>query len=455
MSSVVTAYDEQQMYIDLEKVAEALGPATKLAFSPPHDYPMSAPRFRTTPNAARERPESEHLRLYVHIPFCNYACTFCFFSKQIGASLETKKRYVKALEAELEWIVPGTPLSQLFIGGGTPTCLPPELMDQVLHAIFDRVSQEGAGVHTVEASPESLTQEHLDVLKKHGIGRISMGVQSLDQETLDSVNRRHEISQSLRAMDLINENGFILNIDMMYGLPNQGFQSFRRDLEVLMKKDVPSVTLYDLRINENTPIARKINGEQRWDLEGLISWRSFVRKTAIKSGLTQTRWHTYKNMNSIAARHERIKCFKSDGMGYQLGIGMSARSQLGYTVYRNYRNINKYMESVENGYSPVEELIPLSLEDRKTQFVARSLGDGSPLVRREYIDAFSSGIDDDFGEAVARLCDNGIVDDHGDSLLLTDTGKLVYDLMLVNFYPEDALEWVRNNSGRKNRVNAG
>lgn len=415
---------------------------------------MSAPRFRSAPNTARERPKSEHLRLYVHIPFCNYACTFCFFSKQIGASLETKKRYVKALEAELEWIDQGTPLSQLFVGGGTPTCLPPDLMDQVLHSIFDRVSGDGAGVHTVEASPESLTQGHLDVLKKHGIGRISMGIQSLDQETLDSVNRRHEISQSLEAIDLINENGFILNVDLMYGLPDQTFRGFRKDLEILMEMGVPSVTLYDLRINENTPIARKMNGEQRWDLEGLISWRSFVRKTAIRCGLTQMRWHTYKNMNSIAAKHERKKCFNSDGMGYQLGVGMSARSQLGYTVYRNYRNINKYIDSIENGYSPVEELIALSLEDRKTQFVARSLGDGLPLVRQEYMDAFSSSVDDDFSEAVARLCENGVVDDQGDSLLLTDTGKLIYDLMLVNFYPEDALEWVRNNSGKEKSMQA-
>lgn len=428
---------------DTSNLAKALGPAFKLAFSPPHDYPMSVPMFESTPCLERERPELEQMRLYVHIPFCNYACTFCFFSKTIGAKHDQKEHYVKMLKRELEWIAPGTPLSQLFVGGGTPTCLPPDLMDEVLSAIFNRVERDPAIVHTLEASPESITDEHLDVIQKHGIGRISMGVQSLDQKTLDGVNRRHDAEQALKACEMILDRGLILNIDLMYGLPKQQPEQLESDIAILNELGVPSLTLYDLRINEHTPIARKIEDHDRWDLDKLITWRSIAKQLAENAGYKQTRWHTYKKPDSVAAKHERIRCFNDDGSGFQLGVGMSARSQLGYTLYRNTRNIKTYLERMEKGLSPVEEIIRLSEGDRKTQFVARSIGDGKPLYRSAYKNAFGSSIDHDFPEAIERLTSHNIIVDKGEMLLLSEIGRLVYDLITVSFYPDKARYWLK------------
>ena len=428
---------------DTSDLATALGPAFKLAFSPPHDYPMSVPMFDPAQCLEREKIRLEQLRLYVHIPFCNYACTFCFFAKTIGARREQKQHYVEMLKRELEWIEPGTRLSQLFVGGGTPTCLPPDLMDEVLSAIFNRVERDPAIVHTLEASPESITEEHLDIIQKHDIGRISMGVQSLDQNTLDDVNRRHDADQALKACKMILNRGLILNIDLMYGLPKQTAAQLERDIAVLNELNVPSLTLYDLRINEHTPIARKIHDHDRWDLDKLITWRSTAKQLAEDAGYKQTRWHTYKKMDSIATKHERIRCFDDDGSGFQLGVGMSARSQLGYTMYRNTRNIKTYLERMQNGQSPVEEIFRLSLEDRKTQFIARSIGDGKPLYRKVYEEAFSASIDNDFPEVIDRLTRFNIIDDDGETLLLSDTGRLVYDLVTVSFYPEKAHQWMK------------
>jgi oxygen-independent coproporphyrinogen-3 oxidase len=428
---------------DISQLADALGPASKLAFSPPHDYPMSVPLFEPAQCLEREKIKPEHLRLYVHIPFCNYACTFCFFAKTIGAKRDQKEHYVDMLKKELEWIEPGTRLSQLFVGGGTPTCLPPELMDEVLSAIFNRVERDPAIIHTLEASPESITEEHLDVIQKHGIGRISMGVQSLDQKTLDNVNRRHEAQQALKACKMILNRGLILNIDLMYGLPNQAPSLLENDIAILNGLNVPSLTLYDLRINEHTPIARKIDDHDRWDLDKLITWRSIARQLAENAGYKQTRWHTYKKPDSIAAKHERIRCFNDDGSGFQLGVGMSARSQLGYTLYRNTRNLKTYLERMEKGLSPVEDIIRLTEADRKTQFIARSIGDGKPLYRSAYEKAFGSSIDHDFPEAIERLTRYNIIEDRGETLSLSETGRLVYDLVTVSFYPEKAHQWLK------------
>lgn len=436
---------------DLDRITAALGPVAGLAYSPPHDYPMSVPAFRINSRAERERPEVEQLRLYTHIPFCNYGCSYCYFAKRVGSNREQMERYVKALKRELEWVRPGTPLSQLFVGGGTPTVLPADLLDEVLSAIFDRTTHDSGIVHTVETSPESISEEHINVLHKNRIARVSMGIQSLDKQVLDAVNRRHTIEEALSACRLLVESGFIVNIDLMYGLPGQTHESFRHDLELIASQGVQSATFYNLRINERTPVTRTLDEEKRLDLASLIHWRAFVRDAAENIGYTQTRWHTFKRLDSIASRHERAPHFANDGTGYQLGIGMGARSQLGYKLYRNTPHINAYLKRIESGQSPVEDIIPLSVEDRKTQFVARSIGDGKPLDIAEYENTFDRSIHDDFGESIRRLHENGIIESDTERLYLTDTGKLVYDLVTVSFYPQSALVWLKD----KEQANLG
>ena len=139
--------------------------------------------------AERPRVEGDQLRLYVHIPFCKYHCTFCYFAVRVGAGADTMARYVRALERELEGAPAGVPLSQLFVGGGTPTALPPELLDELLAAIFERTPPRARN-HTVETSPETISPAHVAVLQRRGIGRVSMGIQSLDGEVLGTVHRR-------------------------------------------------------------------------------------------------------------------------------------------------------------------------------------------------------------------------------------------------------------------------
>lgn len=440
------SFTESLQRPDLQQIAAALGSFSSLTYSPPHDYPMSTPSFTTRPCIERARPDSDELRLYVHIPFCNYGCSYCFFAKRIGAGEDEKERYIKALKRELEWVEPGTPLSQLFVGGGTPTALSPRQLDEVLTAIFDRMTCDGSKVHTVETSPESISKEHIKVLLDHRIGRVSMGMQSLEEQILDTVRRRHSAEEALAACELLVDHGVIVNIDLIYGLPGQTHESFRRDLEILASRNIHSITMYNLRTNERTPVTKAMNDNEHWNLSRLMHWRAFIRDAAEELGFTQTRWHTFKRMDSIAAKHERAPHFANDGMGYQLGIGMSARSQLGYTIYRNNPHLNSYLRRVEAGKSPVEDIIDLSVEDRKTQFVARSLGDGKPLNRIEYEHAFNTSIEDDFGDVIQRLKESDLINDDNKQLCLTKTGSLVYDLVVVPFYPQAALSWLNEKN---------
>ena len=238
------------------EILTAVGPIPGVAYAASHVYPISAPAFLKTPRAERERPAAKFLRLYVHVPFCNYACSFCFYAIVVRADRARMQRYLGAVERELEWVEPGTPISQLFVGGGTPTALPPDLLDRLLTAVFRRARPFGQGIHTVETSPETLTADHLAVLSAHGIGRVSMGIQSLEDELLAGVHRRHTTAQALAACRTLAASGLLANVDLIYGLPGQTEESFRRGLERVVETGVQSLTLYNLRVNEATPVAR-------------------------------------------------------------------------------------------------------------------------------------------------------------------------------------------------------
>jgi len=428
--------------VEVELIRDALGPTLRVAYEAAHVYPMSAPAFRPSPGLERERPDQALLRLYVHVPFCSYACSFCFYAKRIGAGREQMERYVRALERELEWIEPGVRLPQLYVGGGTPTVLPPDLLDEVLTALFARMRPEGPEAHTVESSPESITQAHLDVLRRHGIDRVSMGIQSMDRQVLDAIHRRHTPEAALAAVDLLVDSGLITGVDFIYGLPAQTEDSFRRDLEAVATRGIDSLTLYDLRLNEMTPLAASLGDLERLDLERLVRWRAFVQEVTAELGFVQTRWHTFKRPSERALRYERAPCIDGFGSGYQLGVGVSAVSHLGDTVYRNEEGLGAYVERIESGESPVSGVFPLGVADRKTLFIVRSLGDGHALDRACYAASFGVSFDEEHGALIACLRDAGLVEDDGDLLALSDLGKLVYDLVTLAFYPRDARTWL-------------
>ncbi len=429
---------------EVERVARALGGAPRAAYTTPIVYPWAVQNFEAQPLVERPHAPTDQLRLYVHIPFCNYHCTFCFYAVRAGAKRREMERYVAALARELECVEPGTALSRLIVGGGTPTALPPDLLDDVLAAIFERMPAAADHVNTLEASPDSMSEAHIRVLQDHGIGRVSIGIESLDDAVLGAVHRRHSAAQALAACRMVADSGLILNIDLIYGLPGQTEASFRRDLEAVADSGVRSLCLYALRLNENTPVATQLTAAERLDLARLMRWRAFVTHAAEEIGFTQTRCYTFKRLDSVASWHERAPAPRADGMSYELGIGMSARSQLGHAVYRNHERSDVYMQRVEQGLSPVETVFDLDVRDRKTQFVAGSLGNGKALERAAYERTFGASIDTDFDELLARLRSAELIDDDNVRIVLTETGKLVYDRVLLCFYPERTTRWLQN-----------
>jgi oxygen-independent coproporphyrinogen-3 oxidase len=429
--------------VEMERLAAALGQAARVSYAPPNIYPMSAPAFAPGRGKTRACTGAGELGLYVHVPYCNYSCTFCFYATRLTPPREKMEQYVEALLEELHGVPVGSPLAQLYVGGGTPTTLPPALLDRLLQAVFARLRRTSGPVHTVETSPESITPEHVEVLKAHGIERVSMGVQSLQGDVLDTVKRRHAADQALAACDLLVQSGLLVNIDLIYGLPGQPPDGFCRDFEALASRGVSSVTAYNLRINERTPVGREVTELERLDLASLMRWRAIIRAKAAELGFEQTRWHTFRRrLPAHSAASAAARFVDRTGEGNQFGIGVSARSRLDHVVYRNHANYETYLERIGRGESPVEETIELGDTERKLRFVALTLGDGRTLSRADYQREFGTRCDDDFHAAIEQLVEAGLVREEPDEIHLTDTGKLLYDLVTRAFYPGKVRHWM-------------
>jgi oxygen-independent coproporphyrinogen-3 oxidase len=283
---------------------------------------------------------------------------------------------------------------------------------------------------------------HVRALLRHGVERVSMGVQSNEDAVLEATHRRHDLRQVSEALELLVGAGFFVNVDLIYGLPGQSQAGFRADFEALAGRGVHSITCYNLRVNENTSIARKIPREARLDLLRIVRWRELARDIAEDCGFRQTRWHTFQRREPATAA-DAARRFRDDtGWGEQYGVGVSARSRLDHTIYRNARQYGEYLDSIERGRSPVAEVRRLDAGERRLRHVTLTLGDGRPLERDEYQRAFGTRFEDDFAAPLLRLARAGVVADHGSRLELSPRGRLVYDLAIKAFYPEPVLRWM-------------
>ncbi len=192
--------------------------------------------------------------LYIGIPFCPTTCLYCSFpSYPLGAYEKKTDLYVEALLKEIAYAAEAygdKKLNSVYLGGGTPTTLTPEQLDAVLGAVRSSFDFQYCREFTVEAGrPDSITAEKLEMLKKHGVERISINPQTMKQETLDLIGRYHSVEQVKEAFHLAREAGFDnINMDFILGLPNETIEDVRNTMEETCKLSPDSITVHSLAL---------------------------------------------------------------------------------------------------------------------------------------------------------------------------------------------------------------
>lgn len=202
--------------------------------------------------------------IYVHIPFCRTKCDYCSFHSLPGRSSLEKKAYLAALHSQIR-LMADYPwcrkriFTSLYIGGGTPTILDGDELFGLIRACCRSFSLSPHAEISVEANPNTLTEEKCARLLEAGINRLSIGVQALEDSHLHTLGRSHTTAEAVRAMSMARAAGFSnINLDLMYGFPGQSPAHWRHTLETALDLAPDHFSLYELMVEEGTPMAKRI-----------------------------------------------------------------------------------------------------------------------------------------------------------------------------------------------------
>lgn len=324
------------------------------------------------------------LSLYIHFPWCEKKCPYCDFNSHqikpklldgstIGTNGFDEQRYINALITDLETELPrvwGRQVHSIFIGGGTPSLLSPEGMDQLLCAVRARVNLEPDAEITMEANPGSVEADKFAAFATSGINRISLGIQSFDNEKLKILGRIHNGEEAKQAVEIALKHFKSVNLDLMYGLPNQSLEDARTDVQTALSFKTPHLSFYNLTLEPNTYFASfppKLPDEDTIDA---IFEQNL--KLLSEAGYKQYEVSAYAKKDQECKHNLNYWRF-----GDYIGIGAGAHGKISFpdkiTRQIRERHPDAYMQAIETKGNALIESKEIPASDLPFEFMLNTL----------------------------------------------------------------------------------
>jgi len=327
--------------------------------------------------------------LYVHVPFCAQKCAYCAFFSE-AASGELVNRYVSALTREMEMVASDLKPRTIFFGGGTPSLLNLRQWEQIL-STMDRLGLLGAAEWTVECNPATVSADKARLLLDHGVNRISMGVQSLDEALLDRLGRVHDRSMVFKSFDILRAAGFAnVNVDLMFAIPGQTLEVWRATLAEALALGSEHLSSYEVIYEDDTPLFAQLQaGEFSVDEDLACAMYVELVEQAEAAGLRQYEVANFardQKTSNTEHRTPNTECTEPNPAfacrhninywrgGSFYGLGPSATSYVRGVRTRNWSNTQLYCEQLEQGRRAIEsreELPPLARAGETAAFGLR------------------------------------------------------------------------------------
>lgn len=377
-------------------------------------YNRPGPRYTSYPTAIQFQPVSDPrdlmadslrstgpLSLYFHLPFCESLCWFCACAKEITTDSARADRYLDAIEKELEltspYLDPQREVTQLHYGGGSPSFLSPAQLRRLTQAWRSRFAIHPDAEISVELDPRTLSEEKVEALAEGGFRRGSFGVQDVDPEVQKAVHRVQPSEVNRRSLKWLREAGFdSINVDLIYGLPNQTADTFRATLEEVLSYSPDRLAIFSYAHVPWVAPAQKI-----LERKALPGAESKIAMLEMIVDVLQSAGYQYIGMDHFAKTGDSLAIAQRQGalhrnfQGYstQAGLeiaafGMSAISQTAHTYRQNEKDLDHYYALIEKGSLPIERGYQLTPED---------------LLRRKVIMEIMCQGGIDFDEASSRL----------------------------------------------------
>jgi oxygen-independent coproporphyrinogen-3 oxidase len=370
--------------------------------------------------------------LYVHIPFCSSRCSYCDFATGLYES-ELAERYVAALLEEIRTsLCSGANVDTIYLGGGTPSLLAPAQLDHILVTLSQQFEIDPASEITLEINPGSVTRGKLEAFRSLGINRASFGAQTFDDRELAKLGRSHTATEALKTFIHLRSAGFTnISFDLIAGLPGQTLAGWQRNIKQALDLHPEHLSFYLLEIHSGTPLAEHIRrGLQPVpddDLAGeMYQW---MLDEACEAG-----YEHYEISNLCRPGFHSRHNVKYWTAAPYYGFGCSAHSYDGRNRrWSNHRDVLKYVETIENGSSPVVDEQELSESDMR----AEALFLGMRLMRgvdaRRYRESFGVDLHEAHAADLDRFHKAGLLEFDGDLIRLTRTGALLSNEVFAAF----------------------
>jgi oxygen-independent coproporphyrinogen-3 oxidase len=372
---------------------------------------------RPIPQSGIQCRTTEAVRhLYVHIPFCARICPYCAFYKERADPSQTQ-RFCEALLREIETVTEHhrLKLETIFFGGGTPTALTTTQLEFLLGGMRERLDLSGLAEWTLEANPGSVSMRKAELLRAMGVSRISLGVQSWDDELLQLLGREHNAAQAEASFHILREAGFAnISIDLMFGLPSQTLDQWQADLEKTIRLQPDHISTYCLTYEEDTDFfLRHSRGEFREDPESDARFLESAMEMLEAAGYEHYEISNYARPG-FASAHNRGYWAGHD----YLGIGPSAFSTVGLRRWQNICDYRAYADRVLAGISPIASTEQLTPEMKRTERIALALRTGDGVSSQELACSPNE---------TKELIDLHLLRELNGRLILTPRGKLLAD----------------------------
>jgi oxygen-independent coproporphyrinogen-3 oxidase len=363
--------------------------------------------------------------LYIHIPFCLSKCPYCDFYSI--TSISAIPDFLNGLFREMEMYRDRfEPFDTIYIGGGTPSFLSPQQLESILKNIRKTFSLAPDMEITIETNPADLNRSFLDSIRKTGISRINIGVQSFDEKTLDFLGRRHSVRQAFSAVEDARKSGFHnMGLDLIYGVPNQDMDSWFETLKQALAFSPEHLSCYQLTIESNTPLGRRFQAGKCSSPGEALQCEFFMKTSQFleEAGYTHYEVSNFSRGFAYASRHNQ----KYWNHSPYLGLGPSAHSFTSDQRWWNYRSLDQYLEAINRGRPPLKGKEMLTLEQLRLEALYLSLRTKRGVDLKEFKNQYTCDLLTEKKEVLTTLEKEGLVSIRDGFLSPTEAGLAVAD----------------------------
>ena len=353
--------------------------------------------------------------IYIHIPFCQTICSYCDFCK-IFYNQKLTISYLKELEKEILDNYKGEEISTIYIGGGTPTSLSYDELSFLFY-ILKKIKLSNDYEFTIEANIDSLNIDKIKLLKENGVNRISIGVETFNNNYQKLINRELSLKELANTIQLLKDNDIInINLDLMYGFKNETIEILDKDLEYLLELDIPHISIYSLIIEDNTIL--KINNYQRLDDDN-----DQVLYKHIENKLEKSNYKHYEISNYAKAGYESRHNLVYWNNDEYYGFGLSASSYCNNIRKTNTRSINNYL----NGKREVEKE-KLSLKDKMDYEIMLGLRLEKGVSKEQFLKKYNINLEEVYN--YQKLLDNAVLTENDKYLYVNKNYRYVLNEIL-------------------------